>query len=82
MLVSEPTWRRYREEPRKAFAAAAGNNRKEQHMKRITKITLFALGLAGLASVALLVSPALVKAANENILTFDIACDCRTGAAT
>src|SRR2546426_965706 len=55
--------------------------RKEQHMKRITKITLFALGLAGLASMALLVSPALVKAANENVLTFDIACDCRTGAA-
>jgi hypothetical protein len=49
-------------------------------MKRITKITLFALGLAGLASIALLVSPALVKAANENILTLDVACDCRTGA--
>ena len=48
-------------------------------MKRITEITLFALGLAGLAGLAVLVSPALVKAANENFLTFDVACDCRTG---
>ena len=48
-------------------------------MKRITKITLFALGLAGLAVVAVLGLPDVVKAANENILTFDVACDCRTG---
>jgi hypothetical protein len=48
-------------------------------MKRIAKITLFALGLAGLAGVAFLGLPVAVKAANENILTFDIACDCRTG---
>src|SRR5437899_128433 len=47
-------------------------------MKRITKITLLALGLAGLASVAVLGLPDVVKAANENILTFDVACDCRT----
>jgi hypothetical protein len=49
-------------------------------MKRIAKITLFALGLAGLVSVAVFVLPDVVKAANENILTFDVACDCRTGA--
>ena len=49
-------------------------------MKRIAKITLFALGLAGLASVAVLVLPDVMKAANENTLTFDVACDCRTGA--
>ena len=49
-------------------------------MKRITKITLFALGLAGFAGVAVLGLPTAVKAANENILTFDVACDCRTGA--
>lgn len=47
-------------------------------MKRITELTLFALALAGLASVAGLLLPDMVKAANENKLTFDIACDCRT----
>jgi hypothetical protein len=47
-------------------------------MKRIV-LSLLALSLA-LAGLAVLVSPALVKAANENILTFDVACDCRTGA--
>lgn len=49
-------------------------------MKHITKITLFALGLAGFASVAVLGLPDVVKAASPNILTFDVACDCRTGA--
>ena len=48
-------------------------------MKRIAKITLFALSLAGLAGLAVLGLPDVVKAANENILTFDVACDCRTG---
>ena len=46
-------------------------------MKRITKIALFALGLAGLAVLGW---PALVTAAGDNSSTFDIACDCRTGA--
>src|SRR5262249_42730004 len=45
---------------------------------RITTITLFALVLAGLASLAVLVLPDVVKAAGENSLTFDVACDCRT----
>lgn len=49
-------------------------------MKRITKITLFALGLAALAGLAVFGLPGVVKAANENILSFDVACDCRTGA--
>ena len=48
-------------------------------MKRITKITLLALGLAGLASVAVFVLPDVVKAANNNILILEGACDCRTG---
>ena len=48
-------------------------------MKRITKITLFALGLATLSSLAILGLPAVVKAANGNIFNFDVACDCRTG---
>jgi hypothetical protein len=55
-------------------------NKKEQLMKRITKITLFALGLAGLAVMAFLGLPAMVKAAGENSVDFDVACDCRTGA--
>src|SRR5436190_374682 len=54
-------------------------NKKEQLMKRITKITLFALGLAGLAVMAFLGLPAMVKAAGENSVDFDVACDCRTG---
>ena len=48
-------------------------------MKHLAKITLFALGLAGLASVAVFLLPDVVKAANENILTLEGACDCRTG---
>ena len=47
-------------------------------MKPIAKITLIASGLAVLAEVVFLGLPAAVKAANENILTFDVACDCRT----
>ena len=53
------------------------------------KITVFALGLvifAGLAGVApgfrsLADLETLVEAASDNILTFDVACDCRTGVA-
>ena len=48
-------------------------------MNRIAKITLFALGLAALAGLAVFGLPATMKAANENILTFDVACDCRAG---
>src|SRR5262245_34391456 len=47
-------------------------------MKRITEMTLFALALAGLAGLAGLALPEMVKAANENIQVFDVACDCRT----
>jgi hypothetical protein len=47
-------------------------------MKRIAKITLLALGLAGLARVAVLVWPHRAQAANDDVLTFDVACDCRT----
>ena len=56
-------------------------------MKRMGKVTLFALGLvilAGLASIAPGFNPLpelemLVEAASDNIRVFDIACDCRTG---
>ena len=57
-------------------------------MKRITKITVFAVGLvlAGLAGVVpgfwpLAESQAVVQAAtDDDVPTFDVACDCRTGA--
>ena len=50
-------------------------------MKRITKVTLFALALAGLAGLAVFGVPTVVKAAGEsNTFSFDVACDCRTGA--
>src|SRR5881392_263037 len=56
-------------------------------MKRIGKVKLFALGLvilAGLAGVGPGFKPlhdleALAEAASDDILTFDVACDCRTG---
>jgi hypothetical protein len=49
-------------------------------MKRFLNATLFALGLAGLADVAVLGLPDVAKAAGSpNTLTFDVACDCRTG---
>ncbi|HUS07799.1 MAG TPA: hypothetical protein VMZ52_15950 [Bryobacteraceae bacterium] len=47
-------------------------------MERSIKITLFALALAGFAVMAIVGLPTEVKAANENTLTFDVACDCRT----
>lgn len=50
-------------------------------MKRTIQMTLFALALAGLSGLAFLVLPNVVRAANENTLTFDVACDCRTGVA-
>jgi hypothetical protein len=50
-------------------------------MKRITKMTLFVLALAGLAGLAVFGVPAVVKAADDsNTFSFDVACDCRTGA--
>jgi hypothetical protein len=53
---------------------------KEQHMKRITKISLYASGVVGLAAVAVFGLPDVVKAAGDpNTLTLDLACDCRTG---
>jgi len=49
-------------------------------MKRITKMTLFVLALAGFAGLAVFGVPDVVKASEEtNTLTFDVACDCRTG---
>jgi hypothetical protein len=50
-------------------------------MKRITKMTLFVLALAGLAGLAVFGVPAVLKAAEDfNTISFDVACDCRTGA--
>src|SRR2546425_2845491 len=56
-------------------------------MRSISKLKLFALGLvilAGLAGVGPGFKPlhdleALAEAASDDILTFDVACDCRTG---
>ena len=55
-------------------------------MKRITKIALFAVGLMVLAALAGVVPglrpltefQAVVQAADDNVLTFDAAADCRT----
>jgi hypothetical protein len=49
-------------------------------MKRITKMTLFVLALAGLAGLVVFAVPAVVNAQDPNAITFDVACDCRTGA--
>jgi len=56
-------------------------------MKRTIKIVLFAMALAVLASLPgispgfgpLVELQSVVKAANKNTLTFDVACDCRMG---
>src|SRR5437899_12346958 len=49
-------------------------------MKRLSKMTLFVLALAALAGLAVIGVPAVVKADEDaNTLTFDVACDCRTG---
>ena len=49
-------------------------------MNRIAKITLFVLALPDLAGLTVFGAPAVVKAAEDtNIVTFDVACDCRTG---
>jgi len=51
-------------------------------MKRITKATLWVLPLAGLAGLATFGVPGLVKADDDaHTFSFDVACDCRTGAA-
>jgi hypothetical protein len=59
-------------------------------MKRITKIILFAVALAALVSLAG-VAPDFkhlaelqdkVQAAGETLITYDVACDCRTGSPT
>jgi hypothetical protein len=50
-------------------------------MRRFAKISLSAAGLAGFAVMTVSVLPDAVKAADgTNTLTFDVACDCRTGA--
>jgi hypothetical protein len=50
-------------------------------MKRTFKMTLFVLALAGLAGVAVFGVPAVMKAAEDsNTISYDVACDCRTGA--
>jgi hypothetical protein len=49
-------------------------------MKRTSKIALFAFALAILAGLPDLSElQGVVKAANKNTLTFDVACDCRMG---
>jgi hypothetical protein len=53
--------------------------KKEHLMNRITKISLFASGLAALGALAVFSFPAMVQAADDNIFSFDVACDCRTG---
>ena len=49
-------------------------------MKRITKMTLFLLTMASLAGLAVFALAAVVKADDDTNATFDVACDCRTGA--
>ena len=50
-------------------------------MRRITKMTLFVLALAGLAMLAVFGAPAVMKADDDsNGFSYDVACDCRTGA--
>jgi len=50
-------------------------------MKRITKITLVVLALAGVGGLAVFGVPAAVKADDDsNTVSYDVACDCRTGA--
>jgi hypothetical protein len=52
-------------------------------LKRITRVTMFVLALAGLAGLSVFGVPAMVKASDDtNTLTFDVACDCRTGSPT
>ncbi len=49
-------------------------------MRRITRMSLCALALAGLVGLALLGVPTGVRAAGgPNTLNYDVACDCRTG---
>ena len=49
-------------------------------MKRLSRITAFVSALVGLAGLALVAKPAVVGAADEpHTLSFDVACDCRTG---
>lgn len=50
-------------------------------MKRITKTTLLVLVVASFAGLVVFGVPAVMKADDDsNSLTFDVACDCRTGA--
>jgi len=49
-------------------------------MQRVTKISLFALALAGLMGLAIVGLPAVLSAEDSNTVSFDVACDCRTGA--
>jgi hypothetical protein len=50
-------------------------------MKRSTEMTLFVFGLAGLTGLVALGVPAIVRADQDpNTFSFDVACDCRTGA--
>ena len=55
-------------------------------MKSVTRMAMFAVAPAVLIGFAVMMSgfrpvESVVQAANENILTFDVACDCRTGVA-
>src|SRR2546427_11052273 len=54
--------------------------RKEQHMTRLPRVTVFVLTLAGLAGLGIASMPAVVTADEDaRGLSFDVACDCRTG---
>ena len=49
-------------------------------MERITRMTMFVLALTSLAGLAVFGIPAVVNAQGPNAVSFDVACDCRTGA--
>jgi hypothetical protein len=68
------------------LAFLSSPEKKEHRMNRATRITVFVvalailIGMTGLPGVRPLAElQGVVKAQDENILTFDIACDCRTG---
>jgi hypothetical protein len=58
--------------------SGVAREQKEQLMKRIAKITLFTAGMAVVVSLGF--KPlAELRADNDNLVSVDVACDCRTG---